>query len=81
MSASDLIMNYGDGSMFKVYLVDGQGNPYANQIITFNINGAFYYRTTNSNGIASLDINLLPGNYIVTSSHNGLSIPNNIIVN
>lgn len=81
LSASDLVMNYGDGSQFKAYLVDGQGNPYPGQTVQFNINGALYDRVTNSNGIASLNINLQRGNYIITSSHNGLSISNNVYVN
>lgn len=81
LTASDLTMNYGDGSKFKVKLVDGQGNPYPGQTVQFNINGMFYNRVTNSNGIASLNINLQQGTYIITSSHNGLSISNNIYIN
>lgn len=81
LTASDLTMNFGDGSKFKAYLVDGQGNPYAGQTVTFNINGVFYQRTTDSNGFASLNINLIPGDYIITSSHNGLNISNNIHIN
>ena len=81
LTASDLVMNYGDGSQFKAYLVNGQGNPYPGQTVQFNINGVFYNRVTNSNGIASLNINLQRGTYIITSSHNGLSISNHIYVN
>ena len=81
LTASDLTMNQGDGSKFKAYLVDGQGNPYVGQIVTFNINGVFYNRTTDSNGIANLAINLMQGTYIITSSHNGLNIANTIKVN
>lgn len=51
LTASNLVMNQGDGSQFKARLVDGQGNPYSGQPITFNINGVFYTRYTNSNGI------------------------------
>lgn len=78
---SDLTMNYGDGSKFKAKLLNGQGNPYSGQTVTFNIGGIFYYSVTDSNGIASLTITLPRGSYIITSSHNGLSIPNNIIIN
>ena len=81
LTASDLVMNYGDGSQFKAYLVNGQGNPYPGQTVQFNINGVFYNRVTNSNGIASLNINLARGTYIITSSNNGLSISNHIYVN
>ena len=40
----------------------------------------FYTRTTNENGTAKLNINLEPGNYIITSSYNGGSVSNNIRV-
>ncbi len=78
LSASDMSMTYRDGSKFNVTLLDGQGNPYANQELTFNINGVFYTRTTNELGVASLNINLQAGNYIITSTYNGLSIANTI---
>jgi hypothetical protein len=79
--ASDLYMNQGDGSKFEARLVDGQGNPYSGQYVTFNINGVLYDRMTDSNGIARLTINLVHGNYVITSSHNGLDISNIIVVN
>ena len=74
-------MNYKDGSVFEATLVDGQGTPSANQKIEFNINGAFYYRITNSAGVAKLNINLEPGSYIITSTYNGCSISNTVTVN
>lgn len=39
-------MKYCDETQFKVTLVDGQGKPYADQSITFNINSVFYNRPT-----------------------------------
>lgn len=81
LSAKDLHMNYKDGSVFKATLVDGQGNPSANQKIEFNINGVFYYRTTDSTGVAKLNINLQPGTYVITSTYNGCSISNSVTVN
>ena len=78
LSASDMSMTYRDGSKFNVTLLDGQGIPYANHELTFNINGVFYTRTTNELGVASLNINLQAGNYIITSTYNGLSIANTI---
>ena len=80
LSANDLTMSYRDGSTFDVRLVDGEGNPAGNERITFNINGVMYYRTTTSSGIASLNINLLQGNYIITSSYNGTNIANTITI-
>ncbi|WP_295611989.1 Ig-like domain-containing protein [uncultured Methanobrevibacter sp.] len=78
LKATDVTMKYRDGTQFKATLVDEQGKPYANQQVTFNINGVFYTRTTNENGIAKLNINLIPGKYIITSSYNGLNIANTI---
>lgn len=80
LSASDVSMEYGDGSQFKVKLVDGTGNPYANQVVTLNINGVFYNRTTDDNGVAKLNIRLSPDRYIITSSFNGFNIANKIAI-
>ena len=78
--ATDIAMKYGDQTQFKVNLLDGQGKAYANQNITFNINGVFYNRTTDDLGISKLNINLMPGEYIITSSFNGSSIANKITI-
>ncbi len=80
LTASDMTMHYRDGSQFKAKLVDGQGNPSSNEKIEFNINGVFYYRTTNSDGIASLNINLISGEYIITSKYEYAVIANIITV-
>lgn len=80
LSASDLSMDYQDGSKFRVKLVDGQGKPYADQKVMFNIHGKIYYKYTDENGIATLNINLNPGNYIITTSYNGFKISNKINV-
>ena len=81
LSAKDLYMNYKDGSQFKVNLLDGMGKPYSNQKVVFNINGVFYDRFTDDNGVARLNINLMPGKYIISSSYGGLTISNYIVVN
>ena len=81
LTASDLVMKYKDGSKFKANLVDGQGKALANVNVTFNINGVFYQKTTGSNGQAALSINLMPGEYIITSSYNGTNIANTIKIN
>ena len=80
LNATDINMKYRDGTQFKATLVDGQGKPYAGQSITFNINGVFYNRATDSTGTAKLNINLMPGEYIITSSYNGSSIANKITI-
>ena len=80
LTASDITKKYGTATPFVATLVDGQGNPYANQKVEFNINGVFYYRTTESNGQAKLNINLQSGQYIITSSYNGSYIANTVTV-
>lgn len=81
LTAKDITMEYKDGTKFKAHLVDGQGKPAAYEKVTFNINGVLYTRTTNDDGIASLNINLQTGEYIITSQHNFLSISNLIKIN
>ena len=81
IKAEDVVMKYRDGSKFKALILDGQGNPYPNQSVTFNINGVFYMRMTDSDGFASLNINLMAGKYIITSMFNGLSTSNTITIN
>ena len=56
LSAKDVYMKYRDGTKFEIKLLDGRGNPFAAQKITFNINGVFYERITDENGIARLNI-------------------------
>lgn len=80
LSAEDLTKKYGAPDQFKVKLVDGEGNPLANTNVIFNINGVFYIRTTDSDGIAKLNIRLMPGEYIITSSYNECYISNKITV-
>ena len=78
--AEDMKMNYKDGSKFQTKLVNGKGEAYSMQYITFNINGVFYNRATDGDGIARLNINLMPGEYIITSSYNSASISNKITI-
>lgn len=78
LQTSDLKMKYLDGSAFHARVVDGQGNPLANQIVTFNVNGVFYNKVTNDEGIASLNIRLMKGEYIITSIYNGFETGNTI---
>ena len=80
--AADLVKKYGTSDQFRVLLLDGQGNPFPNQIINFNINGVFYSRLTDVDGYAKLNIRLgaAVNEYIITSTYNGTSISNKIII-
>lgn len=59
------------GNAFSVTLKDSSGKALANQKVNIKINGKTYTKTTNSNGVASLTINLSPGKYSVLSSFGG----------
>ena len=79
--ANDLEMHFQDGSTFNALVLNGQGTPLANVAVTFNINGVFYTRYTNSSGIAKLNINLMAGEYIITSMYeNGATTANKITI-
>ena len=74
----DLSMKYLDGSNFTALTLDGQGKPLANQNVSFNVNGVFYHKVTNKDGIASLGIRLMAGEYIITSYWNDFQTGNTI---
>ena len=78
--AKDLSMKYLDGSTFNATLVDGQGKAIAGVNITFNVNGVFYHRTTDANGVARLNIRLMPGDYIITSMYDECWASNKITI-
>ena len=81
LEAKDVNMRYRDGTKFEVKLLDGQGKPFAGQTITLNINGVLYNRVTNENGFARLNLNLMAGEYIITSMYeNGAAISNKVTI-
>ena len=75
---NDLSMKYLDGSKFTAQTLDGQGNPLANQNVSFNINGVLYHRVTDKDGMASLNIRLMSGDYIITSYWNDFQVGNTV---
>ncbi|MCF0226074.1 MAG: Ig-like domain repeat protein, partial [Methanobrevibacter sp.] len=76
----NIVKYYKNGTQFEAKVVDGHGNPLSGQKLTFNINGVFYSRTTNADGIAILNINLPPENYIITTECNGCTVSNTVDV-
>ena len=72
-------MRFKDGTQFKVTVLNDVGKPVgANTQVVFNINGVFYTRSTDSAGVAKLNINLDPGDYIITTTYDEQSISNKI---
>ena len=80
LTGEDLNMKYLDGSKYEAKLVDGQGKPIVGKNITFNINGVFYQRPTDENGIARLNIRLMAGEYLITSQYGQAKISNKITI-
>ncbi|WP_409199298.1 carboxypeptidase regulatory-like domain-containing protein [Methanobrevibacter sp. DSM 116169] len=82
VNGTDVEKYYRNDSQFYASFYDGQGNPLKNKTVYFNINGVFYKRDTNENGLARLNINLDPNTYIITAEHpvSGLKMGYTIIV-
>ena len=82
LNSEDLIKIYKNQSQFLVKAIDSKGEILINKTLIFNINGVYYNRTTNSSGIAKLNINLNPGKYIITTKNpnDGCTISNTITV-
>lgn len=77
----NLKMSFKDGSSFKAKLVNDYGKPKTGSKIIFNINGVFYERNTDNEGIARLNINLISGEYIITSYYKDYAVSNKITIN
>ena len=76
----NLIMDYLDDSRFTAQILNGQGRLLANQNVSFNVNGVFYHKITGADGLASLNIRLMSGEYIITSIWNEFQTGNTIKV-
>ena len=61
------------GNSFSITLKNSAGKGLANQKVSFKIGSNTYNRTTNSNGVASLTINLKEGKYPIVCSFAGTS--------
>ena len=77
---NDIITYYGAEGSFKVKVLDDNGNAAGNAEVTFNIDGKTYSRLTDSNGYASLGINLPLRSHSITSTSNGYSVKNTVTV-
>lgn len=77
----DLTKYYRNGSQYSIRLLDKQGNPVGKGVSAlFNINGVFYNRNSDEDGYVKLNINLNPGDYIITAEYDGYKVSNNIKV-
>ena len=67
VEANDLVKKYNTDTQFKVKLVPYWGDG---ETVTFHVNGVSYNRTTDAYYVAALNINLMPGQYIIASTFN-----------
>ena len=78
----NIVKYFRNGTCYYATFLNGDGSPLTNTDVTFNINGVFYTRTTNATGVARLNINLPPKDYILTAIHpdTGYTFSNNVTV-
>ena len=77
----DITKYYKNETQYTLRLLDEKGNPAsAGENVTFNINGVIYTRYSNETGYVKMNINLIPGDYIITADYNGLKVSNDIHV-
>lgn len=69
IQANDVVKFFRNGTQYYAKFLDGCGSPLVNASVIFNINGVFYKKQTDDNGMARLNINLFPGEYILTAIH------------
>ena len=67
INSGDVTKFYKNGTQYYATFLDGHGNPLINTTVRFNINGVFYNRVTNDKGVAKLNIQLRPANYVLTA--------------
>ncbi|MCI7354809.1 MAG: hypothetical protein MSH19_01665 [Methanobrevibacter smithii] len=69
IQANDVVKFFRNGTQYYAKFLDGCGSPLVNASVIFNINGVFYKKQTDDNGMARLNIDLFPGEYILTAIH------------
>ena len=70
VSGQNITKMYRNGTQYYATFIDTNGNALANNTaVEFNINGVFYTRYTNEKGVARMNINLNPGEYIITAKN------------
>ena len=77
----NLVMDYRDGSKFRVRVIGDNGNVVgAGEIVKFTLNGKKFNVKTDKNGYAALTVKLVPKTYKVTVEYKGCKVSNKIKV-
>ena len=79
-SNTDISVVYGSESYFSVKVVTSNNHSVVGASVEFTINGKAINATTDNEGIAKLEINEVPGNYVVATSYNNQYYLNNVSV-
>ena len=77
---SNVTKFYHGNERYEVILIDGGGNPISDADINITLIGETFTVHTNSNGQASLDLDLPAGTYDVVSDYNGVNAASKITV-
>ena len=80
ISGNDVISTYGKQARFSVTLLDKQGNPVKNQLVTFKVANKKLTNYTNANGTAGINLALDAGTYTIKYSADGISGKNSLTV-
>ena len=62
---------YQGAQSYKVLLQDSNGKALASKVVKLTVNGKTYSATTSSNGYATFNVNLAPGNYSISLKYPG----------
>lgn len=80
IETSDLTFKEGQKGKFTVKILNSNGKVEASKKVTIKVSGKTYTKTTNKNGIASLELSLNPGSYSITTEYSGLKSANKVTV-
>ena len=76
---NDVTKYYRNATQYTVKVLGDDGNPVgAGETVIFNINGVMYNRQTNESGIAKLNLNLQPDDFIITAEYKNCKVSNKI---
>lgn len=64
--SQDEVKAYGDSPYLTIKFLDGLGNGIKNKDFVIGIDGTNYFATTNDEGMFYFDLNLNPGNHIIS---------------
>ncbi len=76
----DLTKYCRGANQYYITALNDQGNVVSGQEVIFNIHGVFYTRISDENGRVKLNINLGPGEYIITAIYGIYKVSNKITV-